>query len=275
MLYTSFTQMAQFLHLLTNNTPGLPTDFWIPSTARLSPEKSLMGTVGYSLRLKGDLNINAELYYKTITGLVTYKGGKNIFDNTLHWEDKLAQGNGWGYGAELAVQKKMGPVTTSLAYTLSWTWRQFAALNAGDAFPYRYDRRHNLRIDMRYQRSKRFNAVAGWTYMSGEAITLPDQVYPDFDNNLLNNPGSAEWTYNYTSWNNYRLPAIHRLDIALNFCRQRGKRIERIWTLGLFNAYGNKNIVGVNLNQDQDGVFSLTGISIFRFVPTISYSLKF
>jgi hypothetical protein len=112
--------------------------------------------------------------------------------------------------------------------------------------------------------------------MTGEAITLPDQLYPDFDNNTQ--PGqvpNAGFTYNYAKLNDYRLPAIHRLDLACNFMRSRGKHFESTWTIGLFNVYGRRNVLAVSIEDGDNGQHTLQGLSLFRFIPTISYSIKF
>ena len=267
--------MSQFLHLLNSNTSALPADFWVPSTSRLKPEHAWLYALGYSKKIKEYLDATVEVYYKDIYNIATYRGGSNIFENGPAWEDALTEGKGWSYGAEFSARSTWGPLSASVAYTLSRTWRQFDVLNNGDPFPYRYDRRHNLGLELIYARKKRFNAIASWTYMSGEAITLPDQVYPDFDNNLLGNPVSSAPTYHYSARNNYRLPPVHRLDVAFNFIRQRGSRFQRTWTLGLFNAYAQKNIMVVDLVQDEPGKYSLRGLSVFQCIPTISYSVKF
>jgi hypothetical protein len=115
--------------------------------------------------------------------------------------------------------------------------------------------------------------------MSGEAITLPDQAYPDFDINLLGSAGNSlnYFTYHFADRNNYRLPPIHRLDVAMNFVRKRGRHFERTWTLGVYNAYAAKNVTGVTLAQEPGtaGTFKLYGLSFLRFIPTISYAVKF
>jgi hypothetical protein len=152
-------------------------------------------------------------------------------------------------------------------------------LNKGAAFPYRYDRRHNLKTALTYEPNKRFSATANWTYMSGEAITLPDQINPDLDNNLLVNiqqfPGGA-YTYNYAAFNDYRLPSIHRLDIGFNFRKRKRKYMERTWSLGVFNAYARRNVMYVELiNGSGPGEFSLQGMSFLQFIPYINYKLRF
>jgi hypothetical protein len=273
--YGSATKMAQFLHLLSNNTSGFPTDFWLPSTASIKPETSLLGNIGLRVKDNNGFWFSIEGYYKKLQNLITYRGGNNIFENPSQWEDRLTQGKGWSYGSEFMISKSTEKYKLTLAYTLSWSFRQFDKLNYGEAFPYRYDRRHNLHIDGRYTIRKGIVFSAGWTYMSGEAITLPDQAYPDFDNNLLHNYVNYGYTFNYTAWNNYRLPAIHRLDLAINFIKKRGERFERTFTVGIYNAYGRSNLVATSLEQDDQGAFQLKGYTIGRFIPTICYRLQF
>lgn len=276
-LYASFAEMAQFLHPISNTTIGLPIDFWLPSTSHIRPEESYTTSLGYNGGAGKNFNYTIELYYKDIRNVTTYGMGKNLFDNTRNWEDNIIQGDGWSYGMESSLNAKAGDFAFRLAYTLSSTWRRFATLNGGKPFPYRYDRRHNLKAAVIYKPSRKFEASANWTYMTGEAITLPDQIYPDLDQNLLVRRGnyySSDYTFNYAAWNDYRLPPIHRLDIAMNFNKVIGRRLERTWSLGVYNAYMRRNVMFVTLVNDIDG-FRLNGLSILQFIPYVSYQLRF
>lgn len=274
-VFGSVSKMSQFLHLLNSNTSLAPADFWIPSTGNIAPEKSWLYAIGYTNRSLKDVRLGVELYYKSLANIVSYKSSNSIFENSEKWEESLTQGDGQAYGVECSGRIKKGPFAGTVAYTLSWAYRQFDLLNGSERFPYRYDRRHNFRAEIVFQRRARFNAIASWTYMSGEAVTLPDQLYPDFDNNTMPGQTASSFTYNYSKLNDYRLPAIHRLDIACNFIRTRGKHFERTWTLGLFNAYGRRNILAVDIQDEGVGQYTLQGLSLFRYIPTISYSVKF
>lgn len=276
--YASFSHMAQFLHLINNNTYGLPTDFWVPSTKRIKPEEAYQGAVGYNTTVEG-VHANVELYYKQMDGVITYTAGKTLFDNSDHWQDKVEQGKGWAYGAEFSLDKRWGPVSGSISYTLAWNWRQFDGLNDGDPFPYRYDRRHNIKVAGIYRIKPGMRLVANWTFMSGEAFTLPDQIYPDFDNNLLISQGNASsttYTYHYSKWNSYRLPAIHRLDLGMDFVKNKKNGLVRTWSIGVFNAYARKNVMFVTLTNDSEtGALKLQGLSFLQFIPYVTYKLKF
>ncbi|XZF13800.1 carboxypeptidase-like regulatory domain-containing protein [Chitinophagaceae bacterium MMS25-I14] len=277
LIYGSFSHMAQFVHLISNNSYGLPTDFWVPSTKEIKPEEAYLYTLGINSSIWG-IHYNAEVYYKKIDNTITYTSGKTLFDNSDRWQDKVVQGTGDAYGAELYLDKSWGPLSTSIAYTLSWNWRKFATINNGEAFPYKYDRRHNIKAMATYKVKKGVRFTANWIFMSGEAFTLPDQVYPDFDNNLLITKGSAtstSYTYHYTKWNDYRLPAIHRLDLGIDFVKNKKKSV-RTWSLGVFNAYARKNIMFVTLTNDvAQGTLKLQGLSFIQFIPYITYKLKF
>lgn len=282
MLYASYAEMAQFLHLITATTYGLPADFWVPGSSTIEPEESYTSTFGYRYNAEKRFTFNVELYHKDIRNVTTYDQGKNLFDNSLKWDDKILQGRGWSYGVEAFARAQLGRVNLSTAYTWSKTWRQFAQVNDGNPFPYRYDRRHNFKIAALYQRSAIFDITANWMYMSGEAITIPDQIYPDYDNNLnisqaatfLN---SSNYTYSYSKWNGYRLPAVHRLDVGMNFNKKLKRGWERTWSLGVFNAYMRRNVMFVDISAEVDAAgnerFKLKGISVLQFIPYVNYRL--
>lgn len=250
-IHGSFTQMTQFLHsingsLLTsiisnNNVVNWNTEAWFPSTESILPQESLQGTFGYTGKPVSHLEYGVDFYYKDIVNVPMYDSRKFIYDNSISWKEKIIQGKGWSYGMEVFAKSQLGPVRASIAYTLSWNWRRYTELNEGKAFPFRYDRRHNLKIAAIYQPNRAFDASANWTFMTGEAITLPDHLYPDFDNNLGIDQNGTQfnpslYNYTYTSVNNYRLPPIHRLDVGVNFHKQKGRRVERTWSLGMFNT---------------------------------------
>lgn len=275
--FASASRMAQFLHMFSNNPTGFSSDVWLPSTKTIKPEIATSGNIGFNVRAAGELEYGVELYYKDMRNLLSTRFSGDLFSNMIDqtWEQQLTQGSGRGYGAEFHVSKQFGPLWLSGAYTLARSERKFAELNNGETFPFRYDRRHNLHMDGVWQPGKGITINVGFTYLSGSYISVPDQTYPDFDNALLNGLINFGNTYNYSSVNNYRLPALHHLDFAVNFVKKKGARYRRTITLGMYNLYGRRNLVGTGLNTDDNGNLYLTGYSITRFIPTLSYQLQF
>lgn len=274
-LFASGARMSQFIHQLSSDVTFFPADFWVPSTERLTPEHAWTFAAGYRVKPAAKTRLKAEVYYKTLDQVIAYRSGMNIFESPVPWDQQLVQGRGSSYGLETELRQELGPLRIDLTYMLSKSLRRFEELNNGDAYPFRYDRRHCFKSALFYQRRKRFNAIAEYTYMSGEAITIPDQLYPDYDKTITGHTGSLPFTYNNDARNNYRLPAIQRLDLAVNFVKQRGKHYERTWTLGVYNFLSNRNIVSFEVKENDTGGYKISGVSYFRFIPTISYGIRF
>ena len=138
------SEMAQFIHLLTNSSAlSLPSDIWVPSTAKIKPQISRQVAVGLAHNFDESFEVSVEGYYKTMNNIIEYKDGASYLTGFEGWEDQVAVGTGTAYGAEVLVQKKVGKTTGFLGYTLSWSNRQFDDLNFGEEFPYKFDRRHD------------------------------------------------------------------------------------------------------------------------------------
>lgn len=273
----SYAQMQQYIHLLTNASIGLPTDLWVPSTDIVKPEDSRQVAAGLAYTFKNKYEISLEGYYKTMTNLIEYKEGAGFFTTGTSWEDQITFGDGWSYGAELFLQKKVGKTAGWIGYTLSWTQRQFEDLNFGEAFPYRYDRRHDISIVITQEINKQIDFAATWVYGTGNAVSLPISRYAAPDNGFFGNE-----IYNYGSRNSFRMAAYHRLDVGVNLHKER-KHWERTWSFGAYNAYSRKNPFFLyfqdNFNLDENGnavtTKELIQVSLFPIVPYVTYSFKF
>ena len=284
----SYSRMAQYIHLLTNSSIGLPTDLWVPSTGLLKPQKSDQVAVGLAQNFREQYEISFEGYYKTMNNVMEYKEGATFFEINDNWEDKILQGDGRSYGVELFAQKKTGSFTGWIGYTLSWTDRQFDELNGGKRFFYKYDRRHDLSIALMKKFNDKIEMSATWVFGSGSWTTLPTGLYE------LGNPisGQQEGYYgyyfgsqykNYGERNGYRMSAYHRLDVGISFIKQK-KWGERRWVLGAYNAYSRSNPFYVEIREHHnynnfgyyDSLkFKLVQTSLFPIIPSVSYQFKF
>ncbi|HFA51771.1 MAG TPA: TonB-dependent receptor, partial [Bacteroidetes bacterium] len=104
----SFSTMAQYINLLTNESLSLPTDLWVPSTARIKPQTSWQPAVGVAKTLWDEYEFSVEGYYKKMKNVVSYKEGVSFLGVENDWQDKVTQGDGESYGAEVFLQKKRG-----------------------------------------------------------------------------------------------------------------------------------------------------------------------
>ncbi|MEM9895523.1 MAG: carboxypeptidase-like regulatory domain-containing protein, partial [Bacteroidota bacterium] len=269
----SYSRMTQFIHLLTNSGIGLPTDLWVPATDKVEPQRAWQGAVGYAKSF-GDFEISIEAYLKEMRSLIAYVDGATYLNTDDDWEEKIVSGDGDSQGIEFLIQKKNGKLTGWIGYTLSKTMRQFEELNNGNAFPYRYDRRHDVSMVANFDVNERVSLSGNWVYGTGNAITLPNTSFPNFSNadNGFRSFRDLEFFQNR---NDFRMRSYHRLDLGISFTKQK-KRGERVWSLGFYNAYSRRNPFFVelayNLEQDRD-VF--TQYSLFPIIPYAVYKFNF
>ncbi len=296
-LKASYARMNQFVHLLSNSGAGLPTDLWVPSTDRLKPQRSWQAALGLAKDLpRQALAVTLEGYYKQMHNIVSLREGASfLLDNGIEdaagtaeenarqrsWEDNVAQGRGWSYGAELLVQRKTGRLTGWVGYTLSWIPQQFADLNGGRQFWAKYDRRHDASVVAMYKASPRVTLSATWVYGTGNALNLPRATYPATPNRVGQRPGEQFFggtVYDYGERNSFRAAPYHRLDLGIQL-HARKRRYEKWWEFSVYNAYGRKNPFFYDIQSQYSGNGQsnnrLIQYSIFGFIPAFSYNFKF
>lgn len=270
-LKASYAKTTQFLHLLTNTSIGLPTDLWVPVTDSIPPQQGNQVAFGYTRELPKGYRVSAEAYYKTMKNLIEYKEGASFFGSNQNWEGLVEVGNGYSYGLEMLFEKRTGKTTGWIGYTLSWTNRQFANINNGEEFPYRYDRRHDISFVLTHKFNDKVDIGVVWVYGTGNAITLALQKY--------NSSGGVEFgdseVNHIDQRNGYRMPSYHRLDLGVNIHKPK-KWGEATWSFGLYNAYNRQNPFYLDIGYLQGGNEKvLKQISLFPILPSVSYSFKF
>lgn len=266
----SYAQMNQFIHLLTNSGIGLPTDLWVPATRLVPPQLSHQWALGWAYNINDSYEASIEGYYKKMNNIIEYAEGSSFVSTTSDWQTRVVTGQGKSYGAEFFLQKKKGRTTGMIGYTLSWTNRQFDDLNYGKWFPYKYDRRHDAKIAVVHNISKRIQLSADWVYGTGVATTLPVSIYTNSDGNEVEI---------YNGRNDFRLPAYHRMDVGIKFIKQK-KRYERSWNINIYNVYNRLNTFYVYRSSTYDFTTGIQTpvfykVTLFPIIPSISYQFKF
>ncbi|MBC7381780.1 MAG: TonB-dependent receptor [Bacteroidia bacterium] len=294
---TSYAVMNQYVHLLSNSGLGLPTDLWVPSSTNLKPTKGWQLAAGLAKDfVEKEFSVSIEGYYKESKNIIAYKDGASFLDlgpgnnntnkGSYAWEQNIVAGKGWSYGGEFLLQKKTGLLTGWVGYTLSWTQMQFDALNFGQKFWARYDRRHDISVVCIYK-IREENTEHGaiklsvvWVYGTGNAITLPVAEY----NSPVHNPGpgsnmgfNGNTVSQYTGRNQFRMGAYHRMDIGIQLTKKM-KYYLRTWEFSVYNLYNRANPYFYYIESSFDGINTkrtLTQISLFPLIPSISYNIKF
>jgi hypothetical protein len=263
----SYNRNRQYLQLVSNATSGTPMDAWIPSSNIVKPGISNQVALGYFRNFNDNsFETSVEIYYKELQNQVDYKNGADLMFNPLI-ESQLVFGDGRAYGLELYIKKRSGKLTGWISYTLARTENQFDEISNGSWYPVKHDRTHDIAIVGMYQFNEKWNVSATWVYNTGDAVTFPSGKYM-IDGRLV--------SY-YTERNGYRMPDYHRLDIGVTYYRKKTATCESSWNASLYNAYGRENAYTINFRQSEDdpNVTEAVQMSLFRFIPSISYNFKF
>jgi outer membrane receptor for ferrienterochelin and colicin len=262
----SYSEMNQFIHLLTNSSVGLPTDLWLPVTERVPPQSSQQVSAGAYYRPDASFDASVEVYYKALKNVIDYAEDFGFASAYESWESMLEIGKGKTYGAEWMLQKTKGKVTGVVSYTLSRSDRKFANINDGIAFPYKYDKRHEVKTSFVWQPSAKFQFSSVWVFSTGNAISLPVSWYYD--------PSSYRYIDIYKGRNNFRMPNQHRMDVAFRFMKQK-KHYQRVWAISVYNVYHHFNPLFRYKDFDGGNQVVFKDVSVFPILPSVSYQFKF
>ena len=263
-IQTSYSAVNQYIHLLTNSSVSMPTDLWVPVTGKIKPIKSEIYDFGITYDNSNYL-FSSSVFYKTGKNFIKYLPGVNLLEIETDWQDKVATGKGYSYGLELLAKKQSGKLTGWISYTYSRSFRIFEDINFGKTFPFKYDRPHNLNVVLLYNINKNISLSGNFVLMSGYNTTFAKQYYSTIESSHIQGGVSSY----YDNINNLRTPIYHRADISINFEKQK-KRGVRTWNIGIYNVYNRLNPYTLEMWGT-----GMRGISIFPFMPSISYSFKF
>lgn len=266
------TRNLQYIHLVSNAGSTLPTDLWVPSTFRVQPQKSWHYSVGLFKNFNdNEYETSVEVYYKDMQNQIEY--GEGYTPSLKDPEEEFVFGRGWSYGSEFFINKTKGQFTGWIGYTLSWTQRKFDDLNNGETYFAKYDRRHDLSVVAMYELNKKWKFSGVFVYGTGNATTLPERFY------VVEGVLSQE----YSSINQYRLPAYHRMDLSATLTpkkKKENRKFEQSWVFSIYNAYSRLNPYFIYFDQEGnllDGTLRVTArqVSLFPIIPAVTWNFKF
>lgn len=276
----AYSRMSQNVHLLTSTQVTLPMDLWVPATKEIEPEFSDQFSVGaYYDGLKG-FEFSIEGYYKSLIGILEYKDGTTSFGNTSDWQSKVDMGEGRSAGLELFLQKISGKTTGWISYTLAETEHRFpdGTINKGEWFPYKYDRRHSVNFVFNHKFDDRIDISGTWSFATGGVISIPERQTVVLD------PDGSGMHQTDMIWHrgNYRLSPSHRLNIGINFRKQK-KHGERVWTFSVYNLYNEMSPDIVLIDNDyrygSSDIYTkdinLKIVTLLPILPSLGYTYNF
>jgi len=270
-LKSSLSYNVQPVHLISVTAVNFPADFWMPSTGNLKPQKGYQASTGlFYNHPEQHYEASVDFYYKEMKGLSEFSGGiMNLIDN-LKIEEHLLFGRGNAYGAEFFLKKKYGKLSGWLSYTLAWNNRKFPLINAGQSFPSKYDRRHDLTVLAAYRLNKRWQFNSTFNFATGNTYTKPVSRYM-ISGNIVNE---------YGPFNGNRMPAYHRLDLSANCLLKARAHQKSELVFSVYNVYSRLNPIYIYFMAEGDlesyrVSVSPKPVSILPVLPSLSYRYTF
>ena len=289
----SYARINQFVQQVSPNYINLPTDLWQPTGLGKEPLRSDQYSLGFYGNLPKGMYFSLEGWYKDMKNLVEYREGISMLNPNLTWNEKTVSGKGWAYGLDLSITKEIGKVTGSVSYGLMWNWRKFAELNGGKKFPAKFDNRNKININASYKLNDRIEFNAGWTYMTGNRITMSLYEYeasgaeyessPSMVGDFGTSPGhgnlqEAKGIGYISERNNIRLPAYHRLDIGMSLFKNLKNGARTIWNFSLYNAYCHMNAMTI-VKSGYENAYAkhkkFQTLSLLPVIPSVSWTYEF
>lgn len=241
---------------------GLPVEFWFMAGKYSAPQYAQSADLSYELDLFHQaFSVSASLYFKRLYNQVEYKGDLFDFFNSIYrLEDHLLKGDGWNYGLNLMLHKQSGKLTGWVSYSIGRALRRFDNKDYTGIYPANHERIHELNAVCTYKMGD-WNFSGNFIYASGVPFTAPAYYYIS-SGQIITKTGEH---------NACRMRPYARLDLSATYHFAKGSEVN----ISLYNATGRKNDVMYRLNV-KDGVYSYGPMSFFlRWIPSVSYRLKF
>jgi CarboxypepD_reg-like domain/TonB-dependent Receptor Plug Domain/TonB dependent receptor len=253
----------QYLNLVSNEAFSF-FDMWIPIDEKMKTPRSMDYVLGIETHPYEDYDFNIETYYKTYANIGEFKQEAT---QAVEINELFDIGKGRAYGAEFFLQKKSGNVTGYIGYSLSWTYRNFAAINEGNDFQPKYDRRHDVSVIANYRLAENWKLGAVYTYATGQTYTEAVARY------ILGTRERQDAFILPGEQYNRRLEPYHRLDVSITkhttFLGVTGN-----WYVQIFNVYNHRNVWFKQFDTSQNPT-QVTDVRLLPIIPTFGLDFEF
>ncbi len=283
----SYMQVQQNTHLLFTQAQIMNNEIWIPANKETPSASAEQISLNWKATfIENKYTAEANIYYKKMNNLATYKEGYNSLKGDANWKSKIeSNGVGTAKGIELLFKKVRGKYTGFISYALSNSTRKYPEINNGKEFLFDFDRLHTFSLNFNHKINNKLNFNLVWIYKTGLPYTpaIGRQYTPTTNENNI----FYYQTLIYGERNSAKMKNYHRLDIGFSYTVLTKKYRKAVWSFSIYNAYNRKNpyYYYYNTNNTDEIYYPETGqenkpiylyqISYFPIIPSISYKVYF
>ena len=245
---------------------GMPIEFHLLAGDYSKPQASLYGDVSYNVNLsEGEVGFSTQLYCKRLYNQLEYNGF--IFDllvQKYRLEDFLYVGDGLNFGWNVMLQKKNGPLTGWISYSLGRALRRFDTERHSGIFPSNHERVQELNLVAAYSKG-RWSFGGTLVYASGNPFTGAQSFYFS----------AGKIITEYGRYNGARLQSYVRLDLSANYILRKTRSSILDLNISVYNATASRNHLKYRLWVKRNKLVYEPVEFIIPILPSIGFSYKF
>lgn len=268
---TLSTGMSQQpVHQVGFSELGLASNFWIGACDRAPIQRACFVNLHFRNKLPWwNLTLESSAYWKKLWNQTEYQGSViEAVDVDYNPFSHIIVSDGYSYGFSIGVSRQFGNLTGDLSYSYGDGWRHS---RGGDEKPWHslYSEGSVAKCNVVWHEGRHWVLSASWRISAGRRFTPVEALYAIGGNIAMQ----------YGERNSARLPSYQRLDLGATYFFTRGKerRFKHSVNVSLLNAYGHRNVeMQYFVLNSENGSYSLKKLySLYRFLPSISYSIEF
>lgn len=259
---------TQFMHQVGFADIGFAADFRLPSARRLCPQRAFGLDLAYHIMPLPCLDVTVNAFAKRVLHSPQYMGG--ILDILADSYDPFVAvmlTDGYNTGIDALVSFSAGTVSGWAGYGVAVCRRKAGERWTSSA----NEPLHSLKTMVECSVSPSLKLSASFILASGRPYTPVAAIYIIGGNVITE----------YGLLNSARLPAYHRLDLSATYTFPEihigNAAIRNYANLSMVNTYGHKNVEmqHFSYNEANHTIYMRRICSLYRFLPSISYTIEF
>lgn len=261
---------TQFLHNIGFSDIGLASNFWMSSNKTVGAQTAYAMEFEYLHRFDGiGLTLNSNIYYRCLFNQPEYFGQlTDLLNSNYDCQKYIMVGKGYNCGINITMSESQGPLFASLSVGYGFARRHFPGFKKSVRAA--SDPGLTINASFSYSLGKHWDISANFVYSEGRLYTPPKSLYI-ISGNVITDYGLP---------NSARLPQYHRLDLSATWHKYGcigNHRIKHLVNLSMINAYGHRNVDfrKYRINSDEMSICIVDMHSLYRFLPSLSYTIEF
>ena len=267
------SRSMQGIHLVTLNDFGFVPELWLPATNDRPVEEAWQTGLRWSWS-RESTRLAADAFMRGMSGLLEFQSGVDFGQSldALLAEDVAANGLGAAFGAEFTLHHQRERVQLDVAYAFGRSSRRFESLNAGRAYPFSFDIRHDATSTVRWQMNDAWSLTCMHVYSTGRWLNISEDQIPLAMTNPSASPNVVWTSYAVpVARNGYRLGMLSRVDVSVSWEKRRPSGQWRT-QVGVYNLTNRVNPYAAIWSETDDGEPIIEEIGLIPLLPNASLS---